>query len=227
MPDPTVPAPREEEAPALSAHDAAAFWGLAENPSQPAEDRLRCALRALEFFGTFYQAQEEQEDAPAPGTPQDAVAWLRSAADALDKALLGYEEEDWRDAVRLLLDLRKVTTTLGQADASIVRWLYLHGEHGHHLVIDGVPGNVSIGRGRSKERWQVAEAAQDYVEQRIIQNDGEAPDPRQVVAWVLEVLPSGESAKVRKTPLRDAGLEVADYYHSEPGSLTVGLPKIG
>lgn len=166
----------------------------------------------------------EPEQPVEPETPEDAVAAARAAGKALSSALAGYEPEDWRDAVRLLHALRAAVEVLRVSDASLVRWLYLHGEHGQHQLLDGV-GAFSITRGRSKERWQVAPAAQDYVEAQIIARDGEVPDPRQVVEWVLEVLPSGESVSVKKTPLRKAGLDVDDYYTSEPGSLQVGLPR--
>lgn len=38
--------------PMTSAQEAAAFWGLAENPSAgTTQQRLQCALKALEFYG--------------------------------------------------------------------------------------------------------------------------------------------------------------------------------
>lgn len=172
--------------------------------------------------------EDPMPDASAPstkdpaGTPEDAVAWARSAADALNTALKGYSPEDWTDAARLLYDLRKVTGTLHALDAGLVQWLYLHGEHGIHLRVDGIPGDLSITRGRAKERWEGEAAAKDYVGARIRALGGEVPDPEQVIEWVLEVVPA---ARCRVTPLRAAGLDVEDYRVSEPGSLQVGLPK--
>lgn len=169
------------------------------------------------------------EDVPAePAGPdgiEDAVAWARSAADAVDKALLGYEPDDWQDAVRVLYSLRRVIETLRTSDASLVRWLYLHGEHGIHLHVEGVPGDVGITRGRSKERWAAPEAVHAYVDRQVEAIGGEFPDPRQVIEWVLEVLPATQSTALRKKPLREAGLDLEDFYTSEPGSLQVNLPR--
>lgn len=198
---------------------ALAFEGCGEAWTDDASgDRL--AQVAAEAAERVLPAEPEPAER---GTPEDAVGWLRSAAGALDTALRGYEPDDWRDAVRLLYALRKVTARLAALDAGLVRWLYLNGEHGHHQTLDGV-GAFSITRGRAKERWQVEPAVRDYVESRL-EETGEEPDWEQVVAWVLEVMPTGTSVSVKKTPLRDAGLDVADYYASEPGSLQVGLPR--
>lgn len=201
-------------------HEAAALWGSAENAAYTAEERLACALRALEFYG----ADALAEDDP---TPEERVDAAQRAADALDEALAGYGPEDWTDAARLLYRLRKVTATLSRLDASLVTWLYLHGEHGLHQQVEGIPGAVNITRGRAKERWEAEAAVRDYVEAQIVARDGEAPDPLEVVEWVLAVVPATPSTSLRKTPLRDAGLDVQDYYTSEPGSLSVGLPTHG
>jgi hypothetical protein len=164
-------------------------------------------------------------DTPAPGTPEDAVAWLRSATDALNTSMKGYDAEHWHDAARLLDSLRKVTARLGVLDASLVQWLYLHGEHGLHQQVPGIAGTVNITRGRAKERWAAPEAVREYVDRKMAELEGEIPDPEVVVGWVLEVLPASQSTSLRKTPLRAAGIDLDDFYWSEPGSLQVGLPK--
>lgn len=157
--------------------------------------------------------------------PTDVLFALRSMVDQLNAALKGYAPDDWRDAVRLLDRLRRtVTGPLKDLDAALVHWLYLHGEHGLHQHIDGVPGEFSITRGRARERWEAPEAVRAYVEARIMDNDGEMPDPLQVVAWVLDVVPATASTSLRKKPLREAGVDVDDYFTSEPGSLQVSLP---
>lgn len=155
-------------------------------------------------------------------TPEECVASAASAADRINRGLQGYNPDDWTDAARLLHSLRGVIETLRTLDASLVNWLYLHGEHGIHLRVDGIPGDLSITRGRKKERWAGPEAVRDYVGRKIEDLGGEIPDPLVVADWVLEVLPA---ANCRVTPLREVGLEVDDYRTSEPGNLQVGLPK--
>lgn len=154
--------------------------------------------------------------------PPELVALCQSAANRLNEGLQGYNPDDWTDAVRLLAALRGVIEVLRTLDTSLVRWLYLHGEHGIHLRVDGIAGDVSITRGRAKEQWAGEAAVNDYVGARIRENGGEYPDPEQVVRWVLDVLPA---SKCRVTPIRDAGLDVDDYRTSLPGTLQVGLPR--
>jgi hypothetical protein len=49
--------------------EAAALWGTAKNQMFTAENRLQCALQALEFFGGAYEAREEEEE-DAPVSPE-------------------------------------------------------------------------------------------------------------------------------------------------------------
>lgn len=163
------------------------------------------------------------EPEPVDVTPEEAVARLQAAAHVLDVALLGYTTNDWESAVRLLRDLRRALRRAAQVDANLVTWLYLHGEHGKHLQVDGVSGTVAIGRGRSKVRWEGPDAVRDYVAARITANDGEMPDPDTVIDWVLEVVPATPSTELRKTPLREAGLDPEDYSQSEPGTVSVSV----
>lgn len=158
-------------------------------------------------------------------TPEEAVEDVQVYADLLDTALKGYSPDDWRDAARLLDRLRKATRLLGALDSSLVQWLYLHGEHGLHQQVEGIAGPVHITRGRAKDRWASEQGVRDYVDQKMHEMEGEVPDPEVVVGWVLEVLPAGTSTSLRKTPLRAVGLDVDDYYTSEPGTLRVDLPS--
>lgn len=171
------------------------------------------------------QVEKCETDPGDAATPEDCVAAVLAAAGRLNEALLAYDPAHWHDAARLLDRLRTATTRLGALDASLVQWLYLHGEHGLHQQVEGIAGSVNITRGRSKERWAAPEAISEYVDRKIVANGSEVPDPTEVVAWVLEVLPATQSSSLRKTPLRDAGIDLEDYYWSEPGSLQVGLPK--
>lgn len=58
--------------PMTPAEEAAAFWGAAENQAFPVEQRLACALQALEFFGGAYdrvqELAEKWENDPNVGT---------------------------------------------------------------------------------------------------------------------------------------------------------------
>lgn len=181
------------------------------------------------FTGQVVVASDQGENpAHDPGdaaTPEDCVAAVLAAAGRLNEALLAYAPPHWHDAARLLDRLRTATARLGALDASLVQWLYLHGEHGLHQQVEGIAGSVNITRGRSKERWAAPEAIGEYVDRKMVALGGEVPDPSEVVAWVLEVLPATQSSSLRKTPLRDAGIDLEDYYWSEPGNLQVGLPK--
>lgn len=204
------------------AHEAAAMWGVADNPAFSAEHRLACALKALEFFGDAYEAAEEAADVQANmGAPEDAVALVYDLAVNLDTLLSGYDPEDWHDMLPVLRSLRRGIERFRQVDAGLVRWLYLHGEHGQHQTLDGL-GGFSITRGRAKERWDVQGAAREYVDAKIVANGSEYPDPHEVLSWVLEVV---SASACRKTPIRAAGLDVDDYYYSEPGTIQVTVPK--
>lgn len=203
-----------------------------ETPSPAAGPRgcdCHHPTRGCGFTGQVVVASNQGENpAHDPGdaaSPEDCVAAVLAAAGRLNEALLAYAPEHWHDAARLLDRLRTATARLGALDASLVQWLYLHGEHGLHQQVDGIAGPVNITRGRSKERWAAPEAISEYVDRKIIANGSEVPDPSEVMAWVLEVLPATQSSSLRKTPLRDAGIDLEDFYWSEPGSLQVGLPK--
>lgn len=70
-----------------AASEAAAFWGTAENRAYSVEDRLACALAALDFYGAAYEAAYEraEEEAvtaePRPNTQEENIAF-RKAWDA-------------------------------------------------------------------------------------------------------------------------------------------------
>lgn len=153
--------------------------------------------------------------------PEDAAAVVALAVTDLAEALTGYHADDWRDAVHLLRAVRASRHRLAALDDTLTRWLYLHGEHGQHQLIDGIPGQVAITRSRARERWDERGVLTDYIEAKIRANDGEAPDPLEVVSWVLEVASVGYC---RTTAVRAAGLDVADYRTSEPGKPSVSVP---
>lgn len=164
------------------------------------------------------------QETPVADTPIDidlqlALVNLELAADALNTAMKGYEPP-WLDALDDLAKLRRATALLSSLDALIVKHLYLKGEYGKR-TIDGL-GEVWITRTRDGEKWATTEAVREYVAQKILANDGEMPDPDQVLEWVLEVVPA---SKLRVTPLRAVGLDVDEYRTSTPGKPSVTLPK--
>lgn len=173
-------------------------------------------------------AENMPADIPAaePETPEVVVAHLAHDVALLDTALAGYHPDDWRDALRLLAELRDALHRARQVDSILVRWLYLHGEHGQHQTADGIAGEFYIGRGRSREVWAGPEAIRDYVDRKLQETDGEFTH-ESVIEWVLELVPVTPSVGLRVTPLKAAGLDVADYRSSEPGSLRVDLPRSG
>lgn len=158
-------------------------------------------------------------DTPIDIDLQLALVNLELAVDALNTAMKGYEPP-WLDALDDLKKLRRSTALLSSLDALIVKHLYLKGEHGKR-TIDGL-GEVWITRTRDGEKWAATAAVRAYVEQKILANDGEMPDPEQVMEWVLEVVPA---SKLRVTPLRAVGLDVDEYRTSTPGKPSVTLPK--
>jgi hypothetical protein len=154
--------------------------------------------------------------------PTHSAGLVSVAVDVLNRHLVGYDPSDWRDAVRLLHEIRRPLALLRIIDSTLSTWIYLHGEHGLHQTIDGVPGPIDVTRGRARERWAFAELAQDYVGTKIEAAGGELVDPDQIVAWVLEVISPGRG---RVGVTQDAGLDVADYRTSEPGTIQIGLPQ--
>lgn len=181
----------------------------------------RCPFEA--FHANVEETQELDTPEPEPVPADDAVAAVRAAVDALNIAMRDYNPEDWVEALLLLRELRRTTAITGQLDASLVTWLYLHGEHGLHQQLPGIAGEVHIGRGRKRERWASQEAVRAYVAAKIEEIGGEFPDPATVVDWVLEVLPATASTSLRKTPIRAANLDLDEFYESLPGSPQVSV----
>lgn len=70
----------------MDEHEAAAMYGIAENPNFPVEDRLACALKALQFYS---QGQLDEE-------PPKAVEHLCSDLTVKDGAMEDCEcREHW------------------------------------------------------------------------------------------------------------------------------------
>lgn len=66
------------------AEEAAAFWGSAENPAYPVEQRLTYALFALKSFGKEVERLEDRADAL-----EQAVAGLRAESVNAPAAMYG------------------------------------------------------------------------------------------------------------------------------------------
>ena len=97
-----------------------------------------------------------------------APFFTEDAAAGAARIAITYPVSSAAPAQRFLLEAYPLA---GMVDATLVQWLYLHGEHGLHQQVDGVPGSVNITRGRSRERWEVAPAVRDYVGAQIAAND--------------------------------------------------------
>lgn len=160
-----------------------------------------------------------------PLGPEAAVEAAVDVAGTVNNALAGYGPSDWRDAVRLLYRLRAAIDLLRKVDGNVVTWLYLHGEHGQHQILDGISGEFYIGRGREKERWESEQAVRDYVDAKLMDAEGEVPDHETLISWVLEVLPATASTAPRRTPLKAVGLDPRRYVEDEPGTIKVDLPR--
>lgn len=74
--------------PTVTSHDAAAFWGSAQNVFYSTEERLQLALAALEFFGGYYESHEDIEFEP--------TRWCR----VLDKDGKIYAESSDEEEIR-------------------------------------------------------------------------------------------------------------------------------
>lgn len=143
-----------------------------------------------------------------------AIMTLTTVAARLSEVLA--DAPDPEESLRLLYELRKASRLIADIDAELVRTAYLSGEHGD-VRIEGLPP-ARVQRGKVRKEWDSRQAAMDYVQHQVVMNDGELPDPLQVAAWVLDVV--GVSY-CRVTPMRDAGLDVADYCTESPGRISV------
>lgn len=170
---------------------------------------------------------EPEPEAPGPvEEPLDlttAAEVYRAAAAQLQNALTSaaMAATGWQDAVRIMRRIEAGTWDAREVHSSLAQHVYLTGEHGQQQV-EGVPGMVMIGRGRERKSWDHTGVAQDYVAAKIEATGGEMPDPGQVVEWVLE---TAAPSYWRVTPLREAGLDPEDYCTSEPGNVSVSIPK--
>lgn len=45
----------------IGAHEAAAFWGMSQNPAMSILDRGTMAMQALDFFGAEYEKREDEQ----------------------------------------------------------------------------------------------------------------------------------------------------------------------
>lgn len=153
-------------------------------------------------------------------TLDQAVTLFAAAADRLSEAChRDLMATSWVDAIRLLDQLRTAGRTAGQVDATLVRHIYLTGEHGRQ-EIDGV-GVVGIARTRDRKDWDERGVARAVIDAKMADTTGEAPDPWQVAEWLLEVYGVNYC---RVTPLRALGLDPKMFCEETPGKPAVQLP---
>lgn len=164
------------------------------------------------------EVAELLEPGESPRPLWDAVAEVAFAALHVTKEATGLSDLPPEEALRVLYGLRDAIDNLRDVDAALVQHLYLHGEHGD-VRVEGLPA-ARVQRNRDRKAWDERGAVRDYVNHQIVSNDGELPDPLQVVEWVLNVVGVNYC---RVTPLKAAGLDPKDYCTETPGSLSVAF----
>lgn len=155
-------------------------------------------------------------------TVPQAVDLLLAAATRLSEVTHDTKTlPDWQEAVRLLDKMRAAADQAGAVKDALVRHVYLTGEHGRNVIVEGV-GPVDITRARDRKAWDERGMIQAVIDRRMEERGGEMPnEPWEVVEWVLEVA-SVDYGRV--TPLRALGLDPDDYCTSTPGRVGVSLP---
>lgn len=148
----------------------------------------------------------------------EAIMAVSIAAEHLTRAAT--DLPDAEQSLRLLHLLRKAIDHARDVDAALVQHIYLAGEHGD-VRVEGLPP-AKVQRARDRKNWDERGAVFAYLERRLdehtFEHDGEYPDPSTVASWVLEVV--GVSY-CRVTPLRDRGLDPADFCDETPGRISV------
>ena len=158
----------------------------------------------------------------------DAIANLVAAAQAVNTEALGtLNELPWEIAAGMLRVLRAITTDhLGPIDASLVRHLYMTGEHGD-TELDGI-GIISIRRTRDRKEWDATTWQHDVrgavIEKHVAGNTNlyDLDGNEYNVAELLDRAQAVHGAQAPKvTALRGLGLDPSAYCEDRPGKPTV------
>lgn len=145
----------------------------------------------------------------------NAVAAITKAGELLNIVSTGaINDLPWTEAVTLLARLRAAYEDhIGPVEASLVRHIYLTGEHGQGIEIDGV-GPVDITRTSDRSKWDERSAVYAALDTFMERRGGEQPDPAEVVDMVLELVGVGY---LRVGALRAYKLNPDDYCEKKPG----------
>ena len=159
---------------------------------------------------------------PSEGFPSDVEAMHRLAEHLTETVSKAETDMGWEDTVKVLAVLRDVKWLLGVVDTSLVRHVYLNGEHGKQLI-DGV-GQVQVSRSRDRREWDGPAVARAVIDAKMQDSDGTMPDPMDVAEWLLAVFPAD---RVRVTPLRELGIDPVehDMCVDTPGRPAVSIPS--
>ena len=185
---------------------------------------------ALAESGTPLPWVVSAADASAAERLTDAIANLAAAAEQVNAAALNtLGELPWEIAVGMLATIRAIQTQhLGPIDASLVRHLYLTGEHGD-TELDGI-GVVSIRRSRDRKEWDHWTWQHDVrgavIEKKVggqaelFDLDGNAYN----LMDLFDAVQSVHGAQAPKvTALRALGLDAKTYCEDRPGKPTVEI----
>ena len=157
----------------------------------------------------------------------DALTNLATAAAHVNTEAKGLGELPWEVAAGALKVLRAVITDhLGPIDASLVRHLYLTGEHGD-TELDGI-GIISIRRARDRKEWDSTTWQHDVrgavIEKHVAGNTNlyDLDGNEYNVSELLDRAQAVHGAQAPKvTALRGLGLDPSAYCEERPGKPTV------
>lgn len=155
-----------------------------------------------------------------PGTLEVMVRCFALAAGDLHKSEDPWEDYDETALLAMLGILRASVRRAALLDDLLVAHLHQHHPWGKR-VIDGI-GEVNTRRRDAKVHWDTYGTAEAVVEAVMAERDGTLPDdPMEPVRWVLE---AAAVDYYRKGALRAYGLDPADYFTKEKGTLAVDVP---
>lgn len=156
----------------------------------------------------------DRETALWDAVKSSALSALRVSTEAT-----GLDQLDAETCMRILYALRAGLEHLRDVEAGLVNRIYLAGPHGMDVRVEGLPPAI-VGRSKNRKGWDERGAAFAYLDSKMAARDGEAPDPGEVVDWMLELFGVNY---VRTTPLKAVGLQVDAFCEETPGKPQVSF----